>query len=739
ARLDVEASGIRLEGLDRPMTASRVGASAEVALDLSRIDLDRADAEVEGVRLAVKGRVSDVCDPHLDLSVRVESGFREALAIARIHEHADADGTVAAEARVEGPARSPKIAGTIALSRARVAWFTPGDVRAKVHLVSGALAVDRLEWPFPGGRVTGSGQVGLTSGVPFQAAVETEAVDLADVFERVGIGGSWVTVKLDGKGRLAGKLDPPELAGAIDTGFRDLRSYTRSSRLAAGHDRPVVDVKGGRLQSGLAVDLGGLRFEGARVSGGRGTSEIDAVAHFASEQGFHVRWRGQIDLSYLGKVADIPWGGLASVDGTIDAAPYGNPRIVGRARADGLRFNDIDLGTGATDFTYGPDFKVHVVDAQGVRGQARWRGEGVVDLEPAPARVLSSTYWAKGRVRDLFDAVRDWVPRTRAFRDVMDGEVEVSGTGRGPAPALDGTFDARMASGTLVGRRFDSARASGTFERGEVARIERAELRRGTGVVTMSGWYGAVPPFPWDLDVSFSGMPLEHTDLPGAGWSGSASGSVTLHGSFEHPDVRFAANGDDVSVEGLSLGTVQAAGTVKESRAVVTGSAEGLRFEADATLEGHMPFTARAEIAIEDVGRVLSGGAPAGLRAKVRGEATAEGELDALELARARLRFDEMQVAYADAKVEASGPVVVEAARGRVELKPVTFTGPSTSLTLSGTRSPEGDLDLSAQGDLDLRMLEGFTPALRRPHGRIGLEAHVSGTVDDPVLVGAGR
>jgi translocation and assembly module TamB len=40
---------------------------------------------------------------------------------------------------------------------------------------------------------------------------------------------------------------------------------------------------------------------------------------------------------------------------------------------------------------------------------------------------------------------------------------------------------------------------------------------------------------------------------------------------------------------------------------------------------------------------------------------------------------------------------------------------------------------------VDLRLLAGLVPDLRRPHGLLTLEAHVSGTVDAPVLVGAGR
>jgi len=85
------------------------------------------------------------------------------------------------------------------------------------------------------------------------------------------------------------------------------------------------------------------------------------------------------------------------------------------------------------------------------------------------------------------------------------------------------------------------------------------------------------------------------------------------------------------------------------------------------------------------------------------------------------------------------GPVVLTASRGRVEVQALTLVGPNTELTVSGARAASGELDLSAAGVADLRLLAGLVPDLRRPHGQLQVEAHVTGTVEDPVLVGAGR
>jgi translocation and assembly module TamB len=530
------------------------------------------------------------------------------------------------------------------------------------------------------------------------------------------------------------------LTGAAAGEFRDLRTYTRAAKAVRPGTQPVVEVRNGHYEVPFRIAADGVTYEGAKVSAGRGTTVLDGVARFSNEGGYQLRWRGQLDLDQLGKVAGVPVAGLAEFESSLAAAPYGNPRASGRARAQGFRFLDVALGDGSCEFDYGPDFVVRVRDAEGQYRQTRWHGEGAVDLEPSPPFVRRMRFDAKGPVRDLFDAVQDWLPKTRQFRTVFDGELEVAGTGSGPAANLDGTFDARMGPGTLQGRPFDSARTNGTFHHGEEARYDRFELRRGAGVVRMSGRYGFSPPFPWDLDVSFAGLSLADAGLPGgAAWSGSTSGTVSLRGTFERPDVRFAANGDGVAFRGVPLGSLQAAGTVKEQDLVVTGGADGLRFEAAARLDGRMPFRARADVAFDDVSKFLPAGAPAGLKARVAGEATAEGELTALELARARVRLDEVQAGHAEFKVRAAGPVIVTASRGRVDVQAATLVGTNTELTVSGSRLPSGQLDLSAAGTADLRLLAGLVPDLKRPHGQLEVEAHVTGTVEEPVLIGAGR
>ncbi|BDG04309.1 translocation/assembly module TamB domain-containing protein [Anaeromyxobacter oryzae] len=734
ARVAVETGPVRVTAAGRRFAAARVEGDAELALDLSELDVSSAAAEVEGARLSVHGRVRDLCAPRLDVTARAEGPLAALLALAGVPS--TVVGTASVEARVTGAPGAPAVTATVRTHGVRVERWIPGDLEAQVRLAPDALVVDRLAIAAQGGTAVAHGTVKLGRGLRIDAEVDSAGVDLAEVLDRLGVTGPWITARLDGKGRIAGTLSPPQLVGSFSGDVRGFKALTRSWAVGAG-DPGILAFAKGRLETGLRVDRAGLFIDGARLTVGRGTVEADGVAWFDAARGFSVRCRGDVDFSALGRLATIPWSGRGTVEAAIGAAPYGNPHVTGRARLEGFHFLEIDLGAVATDFTY-DDFLLHFRGAEGALGASRYRAEALVDLSRYPTRIVSSRLEVQGRIRDLLDAVRDWLPRTRGLRDVVDGDVELVGTGSGRADALDADFDARLGAGALVGRRYESGRAAGKILAGETIRLDRGELRRGTGIARMEGRWGVAPPFPWKLDVSFSGVPIADLQLPGT-WEGSASGRAVLGGAYEHPDVRFAANGDAVALDGVPLGTVQAGGTLVERQLVVTGSADGIDFSGEVRLEGARPFRARADLALEDAARLVPGGAPAGLHARVHGVATLEGALDDPAQGRGAATLDRLQASYADLRVEAATPASLSYAAGRLSLAPLTVRGMNTELTVAGSHGPGGRLDVAASGGVDLRLLGALVPALRRAHGQLAVEAHVGGTIEEPVLVGSGR
>lgn len=734
ARIEVRAGSVAVTAGGQRTVATEVQADAELALDLSDVDVGDASARLGEARIGLAGRVRDLCAPRLDLIARAEGPAAALLALAGVR--AEVTGTARVEARVAGSAASPALSGAITTRGVRAGHYVLGDAALKAHLDGSTLVVDRLAVAASGGEAVAKGTVRLGRGLPFTADVEATGVDLAEVLDRLGVTDPWITVRLDGKGHAAGTLSPPQVTGAYVGEVRGFKALTRSFRKGA-HDPGVIAFARGRLEAPIRVDGSGLRVESARLTVGRGSLEADAEVGFSDERGFSFRCRGDADLAALGRVSSIPLGGRAVVEASGGAAPYGNPRITGRARAEGLRFLDLDLGAVSTDFEYDANV-LRFKGAEGLRGATRYRAEVATDLGADPARIVDARVDARGRIRDLLDVVADWLPRTRFLRDVIDGDVEVFGTGTGPATAVDAAFDARLGPGAIYGRRYEAGRAAGTVIGGRTIRLDQAELRRGGGLVRAAGRWGVEAPFPWRMDLAAAGVPLAALDLPG-GWEGTGSGTATLDGSYEHPAVKLAFRGEGVSLAKVPLGAVQGAGTIVERRLSVAAAAEGIDAGVEARLDGPRTFAARALLSFEDAGRLLPGGGPAGLRARVHGEATAEGSLDDAAQARAAVKLDRLQLSYADLRVEATAPAALEIAAGRIALQPLTLKGQGTALTVSGSRAAGGRLDLAAAGDLDLRLLGAVVPALRRAHGQLALEAHLGGTEAQPNLVGSGR
>jgi translocation and assembly module TamB len=234
-------------------------------------------------------------------------------------------------------------------------------------------------------------------------------------------------------------------------------------------------------------------------------------------------------------------------------------------------------------------------------------------------------------------------------------------------------------------------------------------------------------------------VPAEGLKLSSARWEGTVSGEARLTGSFVHPTLRFAANGEGLQIGGVPVGSVQVGGTLRDGVLAATATTEGVRLWGEAKAAGDMPFEARAEIDVDDVTRFLPGGPPAGLRLRARGEAQASGLLADPAAARAEFRLADLQVGYADFRVQNKEPVILATDRARVEVRSLTLVGANTEFSLTGAREADGRLSLVADGSLDLRLLGGLLPGVARPHGKLGIEAHVSGTAAEPLLVGSGR
>jgi translocation and assembly module TamB len=735
-RLAVKTGPARLDLAARTFEVGGAALETEVANDLSGATLSRAEVELSGARLGVTGAVTNLCDPTLDVRLTADGPVAALAALAGVH--LDAEGTASLQVNAKGRPAAPALSGRLVTRGARIGKFTPGDIEAELRLEGRTLRVERVAIPAQGGMVVARARLELAKGLPLEAQGDFTGVDLGEILDRLGVRGPWVTLRLTGKGQVAGTLLPLQLAGEAEAEGRDFKVMTRSFREAVPAGEPgILAVERGHVESKLHIDLSGLYFEGARLKIGRGTLRTDAAIHFRKVDGFQVKVAGEVDLDALGRISTIPLGGLAEVDAKLGAAPYDLPVVEGRVRAEGLRFLEMSLGTATGEVRFERPL-LRVTVAEGTQAGVRWHGDVAVNMIERPMRITASRLWARGKVREMCDAVVDLLPSARILRDAMDGDAEVIGAAHGPAIKPDLDFDAQLAPGTLYGRRYDGGRVAGKVRGLEEAQFSQAELRRGAGVAKGSGTWGSLPPFPMKLEVSFGGWPLaELWPLPGL--TGTVTGNVTFAGPVTHPLVQLTAGGVGVGWRAVALGAGRLEARLDGERATFSGRGEGLSASGEVSTAGRHPFRVHGTLALEDAARLLEGAAPAGLHVRLAGALDADGELDAWREARVDARLDRLQASYADLKIESTAPARLSAARGRWELAPVTLQGPNTALTVRGARLPGGELDGAATGAFDLRLLSGLLPTLRRSSGQLALQARLSGTPEEPLVVGSGK
>lgn len=739
SRVQLELGPTLVETRGRQLLVSEARVDADVALDLSRLSVRAAGLEAEGMRLEARGEVANLCRPELGLDLSGEAPLQALLALLS-NRPPPAAGSVAARVRLHGSLQKPEASGEVRFQAARIAQYAPGDARVGFRFAGETVELGRIEVPFgAGGSITGTAALKLDRQASLAADLKVDGVEFADLVDRLGLKEAHVMMRLGARLKLAGTAIPFKLAGEVGLDAREFRVLDHPWTGYRPGEETVLDLARARIDSPVEVDVDGVQLVGAQVRAGAEAVQVSGRLSFRHTGGFDLAVQGTADLGELRHLSSVPMAGRAAVSASVKAVPYGPPLIEGRVRASGFHFLQLDLGEMEAAVRFDRRLVMQVREGVGSKGGTRYQAELDVDLGRHPVHLDFARLQARGRLRDLFDVVLPWLPGTQRLREAVDAQATVVGSASGPVPRLDATFDARLGAGELWGRPFESGLAQGRVEDGERAVFERAEIRRGSGQAKASGWIGFEPPSPWEVDIAASGARLGEIDLPPGGWAGTASATLSVRGTMEEPLLRFAASGEGVAVHGVPVGSVQVGGSVEHGRLKMTGTTPGVRFAGEARLRGDMPFQAQAQLDVEDVTRFIPGGPPAGLRAQVKGEATARGVLADLARAQASVRLERFQGGYGDFKVDNREPIAVDVDRGSVRVESFTLQGANTEFALQGSRAADGALSFTTGGSLDLRLLGGLVPAVTRTRGQLTVDAQVGGTDREPLLVGSGR
>ena len=739
SRVTVELGPTLLETGGRQTLLDQGLVDADLSYDLSRLAVRDFRVEGEGVKVSAHGTITDLCKPRLGLEIAADAPLPALLSLARIRKASA--GSAAVKLQVFGPAAAPDAAGQVQFSGARFGPYTPGDARVAFRLHGDDLDVTSVQIPFTGGtNIEARARIHLAGTPTIAAEAEVHGVEFSELLDRLGLQDARVMMKLEARAKVEGPLSPLTLTGQATVDAQDFRVLDRSWVRWKPGTETILDLPRGRVEAPVSITADGVEIrEGGRALAGDQALGVRGKLSFDDAGGFDLQLDGGADLTALRHVASVPMAGTGRFKGRAVAAPYGPPRIEGALSVQGFHFLELDLGDVTATALATPDLVLRIRDGAGRKGESTYTVETTIDLAADPIRILPSRAVARGRLSDLFDVVIPWLPSARLFQDSIDGAVQLAIPFEGDVPKVNMSFEGTLGAGTLWGRAFDRGRVSARVIEGERAVIDEAELHKGDAIAEGRGtvWFAA--PSPWDLSVDFQDLPLDGLDLPGDGWAGTVDGEATFGGSVEHPEVRFSASGSELRAIGIPIGEVDCDGVLRGRALELEARTAGVSFKARSTLTGAMPFEAVADIDVEDLTRFLPGGPPAGLRAQAHGRAWARGDLDEVREAQGRIELDRVRVGYADFRVGNKSPMVVTVARRRMAVESFTLQGTNTEFSVTGTREPEGALDFTAAGTLDLRLLGGLLPSIVKTHGRLDVDAAIAGTFDSPLIVGGGH
>ncbi len=739
SRLTVRIGPTLVEAGGRQTLLDQGSLDADLAFDLSRLSVRDLRLEGEGVKVSGHGTVSNLCKPRLGLEIAAEAPLPALFSLARVRTPSSGSATV--KVQLSGPASSPDAAGQVQLAGAKIGPYTPGDARVAFRLRGSDLEISSVEVPFTGGgTVIARATVRLGATPSIVAEAEVKQVEFSELLSRLGLTDARVMMRLEARAKVEGPLSPLRLAGQVAIDAQDFRVIDRSWEKWKPGLPTVLDLPRGRVEAPIVITGTGVEIgEGGKAIAGDATLGVQGTLSFDDAVGFALALDGDVDLTALRHIASVPMAGKGKFRGSAVARPYGPPRVEGALSVQEFHFLQLALGDVTATALATPDLVLRIRDGVGRTAESSYTVETTIDLGATPIRILPSQATARGRLRDLFDVVMPWLPTAKLFQDAIDGSVQLTMPFEGEVPKVNMGFQGTLGRGSLWGREFDWGRIGARVVEGEKAIIEDAELHRGDAVAQGSGTVHFASPSPWSLDLEFSDLPLDGMGLPGDGWGGTVAGSAAFGGTVESPVITFSAGGDDVKALGMPLGAVDVEGVLRGRRLTLEAGTAGVAFKASALLEGAMPFEASADIDVEDLTRFMPGGSPAGLRAQAHGRAAAKGNLEEVLESQARVELDRVRLGYADFKVGNKAPMVLTMARQRMVVESFTLEGTNTEFSVSGARARGGALDFTAAGTLDLRLLGGLLPAIVRTHGRLTVDATISGTLDSPLIVGGGR
>ncbi len=747
ASLDRREASVTVDGRggavvigERTLRLGKLALEGTLDLDALQVDLQRVEANLEGVRVTTSGTIDALCDavPAVDLSAQAWLPL-EALPRLGIPLPAPS-GQVLARATVTGKADALAVHGELQGSRVILGQYAPGDFSVHASWSGKLVKLEEFTTRSGDGDVRVSGELFLEPGLPVTARIETKDASFARIMARAGVSGAWVEFAASVKGGVTGNLLPtPVLGGDIEfkTGPFVLAARPWDGPRVAGIDILRFTQSAGRFRLGVTSQAVSFEDVAIRVGANEGTRVSGLVKLFPQRNAIDADVTADaIDLSDFGSVAELPWSGFGQARVSIKG-PFVAVVVDGQTTLRDFKFSGYSLGVVQSPLRYQADLlSFPSVAAQ--KGQTQYFGDVSLLFKPPGLRARATVQLPDGRVEDVIDLLADLSPSMQNIQDgVLTGRLSALAAFDCPVSELTGVIAARVRDGRYFDRRLGQANLITRFEGGQTMVLEPTVFEGPLGRFAVDGTWDFDGPLDYRLAIEGGSLaelidPSGEKKLPAAGGF-VAKGKVG--GTTEVVVIDGWMSSSDVTWKQHVLGPMHLQAKAVGRELETSGSVfPGLQGTLNMTMRDEWPFRTQLSVQLADLTPFLPESA-ASVSIRLKGKVDAHGPLRDFQKVIAHASLTDLAIARGEVTASNVEPVELAWNAGAIEVASLELKGPTTELTAAGTWGPV-NVDLKTRGSVDLRLLSSLTTQLERTQGRLDFTAAFGGSVTTPSLAG---
>ncbi|MFW6428691.1 MAG: translocation/assembly module TamB domain-containing protein [Desulfosalsimonas sp.] len=682
----------------------------------------RLELESGKSSLAVSGSVSDIfTSPEPDLIVNASADLSEIKEILSLQQ--DLSGRVLLNASVKGNPANPEVTADLNSDGFVLAGTELNKIKMQILMQDRKLHIRELEADLLEGAVNASG-----------------TIDLEPVFPR---------------GLTSPPADPETIECSLELRLSDLLV----SQL------PGMKNFSGRLSGRIGVESTGITPEnikadadaqfslrGLSPDGKTGPFDIDISSLTRVETGqilirkisaesseFRINARGSYDISQNSleletnaEIAEIDRlaekSGVQGITGkkvTMSADISGNaamPSVDAVLKAEEPGFRDIGIDSlEARIGFYEGGLDLSKVKIASNSSTAELSGTiQILDGEtfsPEPDPAIDIAFKTNNM------NMEDFLPQIRA-------SVQAAGNIRGSLRNPEGTITAEAKNIETGVQKIEKLNLRSTIrdrrihlEPLEVFLGEKQELKA-------EGWIS--PDRKYQISINSTPLALADMDfIEYAGLEGHAEISAQGKGSLENPGMEAVIKFTDLSTEGRDIPDVDITAELSDMKAALNIS-DPFYLNLDYDL-GSRNFSVNAELPETELTPFFRVAGIEGFSGSFTGSLKAGGNTDNIENTNAQLNISDLKLRMDDREIASLRDFSASFEDRRIIVPENRIKLPADGyIDVHGTGSPDGNIDLTAEGVFPAELAEGIVPEIQSPKGRALLEARILGTFKEP-------